>query len=340
MHIIIPMAGIGKRMRPHTLTQPKPLFPIAGKAMVRHIVEMISSSTGEPVHEIAFVIGPPGGIFGKETEERLMEIAHNAGSAGKIYYQQEPLGTAHAILAASASLKENVFIAFADTLFRGKITIEPAVDGIIWVKKVDDPRPFGVVKTGNDKIITGFIEKSPLFVSDLAIIGLYYFRDGENLRKELQFLVDNNIRDKGEYQLTNGLENMKFNGVRFKAQEIDEWLDCGNKDNTLQTHRRMLEAVPSLTVIPDNIVNEDSKIIPPCNIGKNVKIIRSSIGPFVSAGDNSVIRDSAITNSIILNESSIIESHLNNSIVGNHVYLKGDEERKMEVNLGDYSAIF
>ncbi|MFQ3575583.1 MAG: nucleotidyltransferase family protein, partial [Cytophagales bacterium] len=167
MKIIIPMAGMGKRMRPHTLTVPKPLVPIAGKAIVHRLVEDIVKVCGEPVEEVAFIIGN----FGKEVEDRLIGIASQVGAKGSIYYQHEALGTAHAIYCAEKSLSGKVVVAFADTLFKADFKLDSSEEGIIWVQKVEDPRPFGVVKIGNDGSITDFVEKPENFVSDLAIIG-------------------------------------------------------------------------------------------------------------------------------------------------------------------------
>jgi glucose-1-phosphate thymidylyltransferase len=182
MKIIIPMAGMGKRMRPHTLTIPKPLIPIAGKPMVQRLTEAITTIAGLQLEEIAFIIGD----FGKDVEDNLLDIAARMGAKGKIYYQKEPLGTAHAIYCAEPSLDGKIVVAFADTLFRNGFKLEENCDGVIWVSKVEDPRSFGVVRTGKNKQITDFIEKPQSFVSDLAIIGIYYFKDGAQLKHELK----------------------------------------------------------------------------------------------------------------------------------------------------------
>ncbi|NTW32877.1 MAG: nucleotidyltransferase family protein, partial [Bacteroidetes bacterium] len=186
MKIIIPMAGMGKRMRPHTLTIPKPLINIAGKPIVQRLVEEIAKVCSEKIEEIAFVIGD----FGEEAEKMLLSIASNVGAKGKIYYQKEPLGTAHAVLCANESLDGKLVVAFADTLFKAEFVLDESRDGIIWVHKVKDPSAFGVVKTDENQIITDFIEKPKSFVSDQAIIGIYYFRDGKYFKSELQSLID------------------------------------------------------------------------------------------------------------------------------------------------------
>lgn len=332
MKIIVPMAGMGKRMRPHTLTTPKPLIPVAGKPIVQRLMEDIAKVCNEKVDEIAFIIGE----FGKETENNLIKVAEALGAKGSIYYQKEALGTAHAILCAKEALKGHIVVAFADTLFKADFKMDTAQEGIIWVQKVDDPKPFGVVKINDKNIITDFVEKPQEFVSDLAIIGIYYFNDGEYLRKELEYLIDNNIKDKGEYQLTNALENMKNKGTKFIPGKVTEWLDCGNKDATVYTNQRVLEFNKgNKDLISKTIENKNSQIIEPCFIGEGVKLINSVVGPYVSIGKNSVIENSVITNSIIQTGSKIASANITNSMMGNSVEYKG---RPAELSMGDYNT--
>lgn len=327
------MAGMGKRMRPHTLTIPKPLIPVAGKPIVQHLVEDITKVCHEKVDEIAFVIGD----FGKEVEKNLIAIAESQGAKGSIYYQDEPLGTAHAILCAAEALTGKVVIAFADTLFRTEMIADTAnSDGIIWVSKIEDPRMFGVVKLNDKGVITDFVEKPQTFVSDLAIIGIYYIKDGDNLRKELQYLIDNNIRDKGEYQLTNALENMKSKGKQLTAATVSEWLDCGNKDATVFTNQRMLEIKPGAAAMlakKEAIVN--SVVIQPCFIGEGVQISNSIVGPHVSLGAGTTVTDSIIKNSIVQANTYLSGCTVNNSMIGNHVRL---ESSLNEYSMGDYTT--
>ena len=331
MRIIVPMAGMGKRMRPHTLTVPKPLLPVAGKPIVQWLVEDIIKVCKEKVEEIAFVIGD----FGKAVEDQLINIASNLGAKGSIYYQDEPLGTAHAILCAKDALKGKVIVAFADTLFRADFTIDENKEGIIWVNKIDDPRMFGVVKVNDKGVITDFIEKPPTFISDLAIIGIYYFKDGEYLKKEMQFLIDNNIREKGEYQLTNALENMKLKGTQFVPGKVVEWFDCGNKDATMYTNKRILDIHLETLKVPASLKKENAIVIQPCFIGENVEIKNSVVGPYVSVGANTKIDGSVITNSIIQSNAVIRHSVLDNSMIGNFAeYVHTPEQ----LSLGDYST--
>ena len=326
------MAGMGKRMRPHTLTTPKPLIPIAGKPMVQHIVEDITKVCDEKVDEIAFVIGR----FGKEAENNLLKVAESLGAKGSIFYQDEPLGTAHAILCAKSCLTGKVTVAFADTLFKADFKMDSSQEGIIWVQKIADPRAFGVVKVNAENTITDFIEKPETFISDLAIIGIYYFKDGDYLKKELEYLIENNIRDKGEYQLTNALENMKAKGTKFIPGKVDEWLDCGNKDATVFTNQRVLENTKGNT--DKRLLHPESKnaqIIEPCFIGNNVLIENSVIGPHASIGKDSIIKDSKIKNSILQTNCKISQAEISDSMFGNFTEYSG---KTNNASIGDYST--
>ncbi len=331
MKIIVPMAGMGKRMRPHTLTIPKPLLPIAGKPIVQRLVEDIARLSPEPIEEIAYIIGD----FGQEVEDNLVGIAEGLNATGSIYYQDEPLGTAHAILCAKPALDGKIIVAFADTLFKADFELDTTKDGTIWVHKVDDPSAFGVVKVDDSNHITDFVEKPDSFVSDLAIIGVYFFRDGAYLRDEMQYLIDNDIKEKGEYQLTNALENMKNKGYVFEPGKVAEWLDCGNKDATVYTNQRVLELNKEVKQISDKASIENSTIIEPCYIADHVQIRNAVIGPHVSIGANGMIENAIISNSIIATNSKIKAGIFRNSMIGNFVEYHGEIE---EVSLGDYST--
>lgn len=333
MKLIIPMAGMGKRMRPHSLTVPKPLIPVAGKPIVQHLVEDIAKVCPEPISEVNFVIGR----FGKSTENMLRQIAESIGATSTISYQDEALGTAHAILCAKESLSDKVIVAFADTLFKADFELDTANDGIIWTSKVENPEAFGVVKTDSAGVVEAFVEKPESFVSNQAIIGIYYFRDGELLHSELQRLIDNDIRIKGgEFGLTDALENMKNNGVHFKIDTVSEWLDCGNKDATVYTNQRVLENKHPEGSVHASASIENTHIIHPCLIGPEVKLTNAIIGPWVSIGANSAIENAVVSNSIIQGDSEIRNAVLHNSMIGNHVQWIHKQE---EISIGDYNQI-
>lgn len=333
MKIIVPMAGRGSRLRPHTLTVPKPLIPIAGKPIVQRLVEDIAKVCGEKIEEVAFIIGD----FGDEVEKSLLQIAERLGAKGSIYHQEEALGTAHAIKCAEQSMTGNVVVAFADTLFRADFTLDTNSDGVIWVKKVEDPSAFGVVKLDDYGFITDFVEKPQTFVSDLAIIGIYYFNSGEKLMNEINHIMDNDIKVSGEYQLTTALENLRQKGAKFSLGKVDDWMDCGNKNATVETNSKILAyEKEEMSHFTSTSTIENSLIIPPCFIGENVKIMNSKIGPGVSVGNNTVIINSNIENSLIQENTKINHGNLSNSMIGNSAQYYGVSR---EISLGDYSVL-
>ncbi|WP_121965696.1 sugar nucleotidyltransferase [Myroides sp. N17-2] len=335
MKIIVPMAGRGSRLRPHTLTVPKPLIPIAGKPIVHRLVEDIAKVLNDKIDEIAFIIHES---FGKQVETDLIAIATKLGAKGTICYQNEALGTAHAILCAKEAMQGPIVVAYADTLFRADFNLEKDADSVIWVKQVEDPSAFGVVKLNENNDIVDFVEKPKEFVSDLAIIGIYYFKSGETLRKELEYLLDNNIIKGGEYQLTDALENMKLKGMRFVPGQVDEWMDCGNKNVTVDTNNRMLGFLENdnENYIAANVTLENSTIIRPCYIGENVVLVNATIGPNVSLGDNCKVENATIKNSLIQTNSTIKNANLDNAMVGNHATYDG---KYTSISIGDYSVL-
>jgi glucose-1-phosphate thymidylyltransferase len=333
MKIIIPMAGRGSRLRPHTLTIPKPMQPVAGKPIVQRIVEDFDASFPGGIEEVAFIIGD----FGENIKQQLTQIAEGIGAKASIHQQEVPLGPAHAIQCAKDSLNGKCIVAFADTLFNADFSFDTEQDGMIWVQKVADPSSFGVVTLDDEGIITDFVEKSPTFVSDLAIVGIYYFKDGAALRDQIQYLIDNDIKDKGEFQITSVLENMKAAGTKFRAGKIDEWLDCGNKANILATTSRILALKQDKeTLISGSLSQKNSQIIPPCYIGENVQLENSVIGPFAVIDNNSVVKNSVIQKSIVQQNSQVSNANLRESMIGNEANYEGHPKT---VSIGDYSEV-
>lgn len=329
------MAGRGSRLRPHTLTVPKPLIPIAGKPIVHRLVEDIAGVINQPIEEIAFIIHKD---FGKQVETDLVAIAEKLGSKGTIYYQNEALGTAHAIMCAKESMQGPIVVAYADTLFRADFTLDTTADSVIWVKQVEDPSAFGVVQLNENNQIVDFVEKPKDFVSDLAIIGIYYFKSGETLRSELQYLLDNNVVKGGEYQLTDALENMKVKGLKFVPGKVDEWMDCGNKNVTVDTNNRMLSFLhqDGESLVANNVVLNNATIVPPCYIGDNVVLTNTTVGPNVSLGNNCVVENSNIKNSLVQNSSKIFNANLDNAMIGSHAVFNGSFT---SISIGDYSVL-
>ena len=331
------MAGIGSRLRPHTLTVPKPLTVIAGKPIVQRLVEDISSVIDEKIDEIAFIIGPAKKGFPANTKENLLKIAKELGAKGSVYVQEEALGTAHALFCAKDSLSGPCVVAYADTLFKADFKLDSKADGAIWVKQVEDPSAFGVVKLENG-YIKDFVEKPKDFVSDLAIIGIYYFKDGDKVRNEIQYLIDNDLRENNEYQLTNVLETLKSDGAKFIPGTVSTWMDCGKKDPTVDTNKQVLEFEHKAgnNLVSKDVVLENSEIIQPCYVGKNVVLKNTKIGPYVSIGENSVVENSTITNSLIQTNVVISNAKLDNAMIGNYAKFDGNFT---SVSIGDYTEL-
>ena len=338
MKIIVPMAGRGSRLRPHSLTVPKPLIPVAGQPIVHRLVKDIVKVLNQPIEEIAFVLGDPA-WFGDDVVSSLKTLAKSLGAKASIYRQDQPLGTGHAIMCAKDSLSGPAVIAYADTLIRANFDLDPNADAVIWVKQVDKPEAYGVVKLNDKQEIVELVEKPEQFVSDLAVIGIYYFKEVSALKAELQKVLDNNIINGGEYQINDGIKGMMANGKVFKTGEVSEWMDCGNKAVTLETNQRMLgflKADGEEQLIASSVKNENSNIIEPCYIGENVMLKNATIGPNVSIGNNCVIEDSTVKNSLIQNETTIKNANLDEAMIGNHVKYDG---KFTKISIGDYSIL-
>ena len=332
MNIIIPMAGRGSRLRPHTLTVPKPLIPVGGIPIVHRLVADIAAVCGSSIEHIGFVTGD----FGEDTERELCEIASSFGAKGHIFHQLTPLGTGHAVLCAAPLLSGPTVVAFADTLFRADFTISPTDEGILWVKRIPNPEQFGVIKMNEREEIIDFVEKPKEFVSDLAMIGIYYFKDGHALHQELNYLVDHAVIKSGEYQLPDALRRLTEKGTVFKPGEVQEWLDCGNKVVTVETNARVLDYDQTdgkLNTSASALI-EHSVLIPPCFVGDGVVISNCVIGPHVSLGAGSVVKNSIIANSIIQQNAKILHMNISDSMIGNHAMING---KSNNISVGDYT---
>ena len=332
------MAGRGSRLRPHSLTVPKPLIPVAGQPIVHRLVKDIVKVLKQPIDEIAFVLGDPA-FFGDEVVSSLKELAENLGAKASIYRQDQPLGTGHAIMCAKDSLSGPAVIAYADTLIRADFNLDQEADSVIWVKQVDKPEAFGVVKLNDNDEIIELVEKPKEFVSDLAVIGIYYFKDVSVLKEELQHVLDNNIINGGEYQINDGIKGMMAKGKVFKTGQVDEWMDCGNKPVTIETNTRMLgflKADGDEQLVANSVKLNNSKILEPCFIGENVELNNATIGPNVSVGKNCVITDSTVKNSLIQTNTSIKNANLEEAMIGNHVVYDG---KFTKISIGDYSVL-
>src|SRR5690625_1646721 len=292
MKLIIPMAGRGTRVRPHSHTIPKPLLPVAGKMIVERIVETFARTLNRVINEIVFILGPD---FGQEIKDALkaMSERHNAKSTFRV--QEKAEGTAHAVYCAEEDLSGECIIVFADTIFdmEGTVAIEDA-DSVIWLKEVEDPSRFGVA-VEKDGRITDFVEKPSEPISNLAIIGVYYFKEAEKLKKQIEYLLEHDVRGHGrEFQLTDALDRLLKNDHVFKKAAVDEWLDCGTLPAWLETSGVIVEK-EYREVDPDEF--GDTKIIPPVYIGEDVMLEDCVVGPYASIGRGSKLKECTVRNS-------------------------------------------
>ncbi len=332
------MAGRGSRLRPHSLTVPKPLIPVAGQPIVHRLVKDIAKVLKQPIEEIAFVLGDPA-WFGDDVVESLTALAQDLGAKASIYRQDQPLGTGHAIMSAKPSLSGPAVIAYADTLIRAEFDLDSKADSVIWTKRVDNPEAYGVVKLDENENIVELVEKPESFVSDQAVIGIYYFKDVAVLKEKLQEVLDENVMNGGEYQINDGIKRMMADGRIFKTGTVDEWMDCGNKNVTLDTNAKMLgflSADNEEQLVHDSVVLENSNIIEPCCIGEGTVLRNTTVGPNVSIGKDCVIEDSSVKNSLIQNQTTIKNANLDEAMIGNYVKYNGDFTK---ISIGDYSVL-
>ena len=298
-------------------------------------MEDIAGVLDQKIEEVAFIIHES---FGKKVEEELIAIAQKLGAKGTIYYQNEALGTGHAIMCAKDSLSGPAVIAYADTLIRADFDLDTSADSVIWVKQVDKPEAFGVINLNQSNEIVELVEKPKEFVSDLAVIGIYYFKDVAVLKDELQLVIDNNIIHGGEYQINDGIKQMMAKGMKFVPGKVDEWMDCGNKDVTVDTNTRMLGFLHNdgEHLIDYDVKQENSTIIPPCYIGEDVVLVNATVGPNVSLGKGCHVIDSTIKNSLVQTHSHIKNAKLDNAMIGNYVNYDGNFT---SISIGDYSVL-
>jgi Nucleoside-diphosphate-sugar pyrophosphorylase involved in lipopolysaccharide biosynthesis/translation initiation factor 2B, gamma/epsilon subunits (eIF-2Bgamma/eIF-2Bepsilon) len=305
MKIILPVAGNGIRLRPYTENLPKCLLPVAGKTIIDWIVE--DSLCLNP-SEIFFITGYKA--------EKMDEYLQGKPEWGKVrtVLQDNPQGLGEAISLALPFVDDDepLLIILGDTLFEADLSILANADeNILYTYKVEDPSRFGVAVTSPDGRIERLVEKPQEFVSDEAIVGIYYIKDVKALKASLKYLMDNNIRTKNEFQLTDALERMIEQGCKFKTAPVFRWLDCGLMETLLHTNAYMLSRNDNSA----KAATKGAQIVPPCYIGKNVKIYGCKIGPYVTIGDDCELSGVEISNSVVWSGVKITNGKICNSIV-------------------------
>ena len=305
MKIVLPVAGNGLRLRPYTEDRPKCLLPLAGKTIIDWIVE--EASILKP-SETIFITG-----YKAEKMDEYLQTKPEWGRVRTVV-QSKPQGLGEAI---SLSLPfvdddEPLLIILGDTLFEADLRIlDGAQENILYTFKVDDPKRFGVAVTDGDGRISRLVEKPQEFVSDEAIVGIYYIKDVKVLKESLKYLMDNDIRTKGEFQLTDALEMMLQKGCKFRTAPVSRWLDCGLVETLLETNAHVLKRNDN----SGNLKFEGTEIVPPCYIGKNAKIHGCKIGPNVSIGDDCEISGCTISDAIVWNGVKIANGKVSNTVV-------------------------
>lgn len=326
MKLVIPMAGLGTRMRPHTWTRPKPLLPVAGRPMLAHILDRFREL---PIDEYVFIVG----WLGDQVKAYMDEYTDIPTT---FIQQDEMLGQAHAIWLARERLEGPLFLMFVDTLF-DEVDLsdleEMDLDGMIFTKEIEDPRRFGVVETDSDGRATKLIEKPESMDNKTVLMGLYYFQDGAWLARACEELIDRQIQTKGEYYLSDTVSLMIEQGAHFRTRPVGVWKDTGKPDTTFETQRYLLEQEHDnshLAPRPGVVIN------PPVFIHPKAVVEQSVIGPNVAIGAEAVVRDSILRDTIVDEGASLSAVLLRYAIVGRWVQLSGGFR---EVNIGDSSTL-
>ncbi|MBK8968309.1 MAG: NTP transferase domain-containing protein [Lewinellaceae bacterium] len=330
MKVVIPVAGAGTRLRPHTFTQPKPLMPVAGKPIIAFIIDTLAEAG---LTNFVFVIGYLGEKVRNFVEQQYPHLQT------EFVYQEHREGSGHAVWMARHAIEQEdqVFIAFGDTIFDADLKeMLDCPHSCVGVKKVVDPREFGVADTDENGMVTRMIEKPRIPKSNMAMVGLYKVNEVKSLLNAIEHLIQTEQRTVGEYQLTDALQRMHEQGVPFQAITVNNWFDCGRKDVLLETNAMLLSQRGYATdayKLPDF---ENTIIIHPIAVGENCNIANSIVGPHVTIGNNVTINSSIIKDSIIGNFASLDDVVLHRSVVGSDATIKGTN---LSLNIGDNTEI-
>ena len=328
MKAVIPVAGIGTRLRPHTYTHPKPLIPVAGKPILAYIIEHLQE-TG--ITDFVFIIGYLGDKIVDYVNEKFPEL--NA----EFVLQQNREGLGHAIYLAKELINdEPIIIVLGDTIVDTDINeILEEKNSIVGIKKVEDPRNFGVAMLNDENIVVDLVEKPKIPKSNLALVGIYKILETNKLIKSLAYLIEKDIKTNDEIHLTDALKHMvdEFD-IKIKAVTINNWFDLGKREILLETNAVLLKKYKRNSAGCSQC--ENTIIIPPVFIAENAVVKNSIIGPNVTIGENAKIDYSILTDSIIGNFTVLDNVHLNYSIIGNDATIKGNTQ---SLNIGDNTEI-
>jgi glucose-1-phosphate thymidylyltransferase len=328
--VIIPMAGLGTRLRPHTWSKPKQLVSVAGKAMIDHVIDSLSTLPDVENIELISIVG----YLGDQIEAYIKE--HYPNLKTQYLVQEDPRGQSHAIQLARTCLNGPLMVVFADTLLEADLSFlkDETAEAVIWVKPVPDPRRFGVVELNGDGNVRRLIEKPTEMENNLAVVGFYYFKESAALLSAIDEQIRRNIQIKGEYFLADAINIMLERGLRMRVEKVDIWLDAGTPESLLETNRYLLEHRL------DNSEQASKRpgivVIPPVFVHSTAQVHGSIIGPYVSLGAGCQVENSIIRDSILEEEAHAASIVLENSLVGRRALLT---RRAATVNAGDNTEV-
>lgn len=326
MKAIIPVAGAGTKLRPNSYTQPKALIPLAGKTVISIIIDQLLQAG---IHEVILIVGYLG--------EKIQDYVKNKYPDLKVHYvhQVDRQGVGHAIrLTKSIVNNEEIFVVLGDTICEYDVQeVVSSPYSMIGVRRVDDPRDFGVAEIGDDGFIGHVVEKPHIPKSNMALVGIYKIKETEQMFQCIENNIRQGLRSHGEYSLTDALDCMIKSGAKFKSFKVENWFDCGRKDTLLESNATLLKKFGAKTEVDPF---ENTVIIQPVSIGAGCNIKNSIIGPNVAIGENSTINYSIIKNSIIGSFSNLFDIVLDDSIIGSDTNLTGESR---SLNIGDNTSI-
>jgi glucose-1-phosphate thymidylyltransferase len=331
MKLIIPMAGRGTRVRPHSHVTPKPLLSVRGKSMVERIVSLFSSVLPRPLTTGVFILGPD---FGEGVREELREICARYNMDASFKVQEVARGTAHAVHCAGDQLEGEGIVVFADTLF--EMDPVPALDSdvVMWVKHVDDPRRFGVAVREGDRVVR-LVEKPAEIISTEALIGIYYVKDLTRLSDEIDYLIEHNVTGHGdEYQLTDAFDRMIQADAFITTATVNAWLDCGTIPALLETTKALLDREDEPGTQAGSATN--SVLIPPVYLGPGATVTNSVLGPHVSIEAGAKVSGSVLSDTILFEGASVENARLHGSLVGRSAVVA---PAPAQLNIGDHAEV-